>query len=125
MNETERERDTIGRALNPKCPAQNLKTFRYAGLEELAATIRFQYPKTAFMTVLNMDALDAEGFPIINVRKLGNTPLIATYATSYTPRGRILNQRVTDTRLEFLTAFCMGKAGVVKVKTSMFKSHGE
>ena len=107
----ETEKKIVDKAIPQKQP-QKLNSFKFTTVDELADIIRFQYPKAAFMDVVNLDELDPEGFPKLSHRKLRGSTL--TYQSN---RNQILSAYIA-----FDSVVCLVKKAVVGVRLAHFAS---
>lgn len=102
---------------------QRVTTYKYKGQSDLEQTVVFEYPTACYLQTINLDKLDAEGYPTVNCEQLKRPIVTQSNTNTYSNHGKLIGSEVKDVSFSYKIVLAFVKNGCYRMIAQNVEGH--
>lgn len=119
------EKKVIQKALSTSNKFSKQRSHQFTTADEVIDYIRFKYPLTCFVQIINLDKTDAEGYPETNTKKIKEVNVTYKSTNTFGYRGKLTGAKVNYVFFQYDIVLAFVHNGEYKVIRQKINAESE
>ncbi len=114
------ERDLLNRAVVKDSVTSRISkatTYKFNDIDNVIDAVKFEHPTAAFIQIINLNKIDAQGYPEVNTRKIRDIQVTASSTNTFNTHGKLIGANVNNVSFNYRLVLVFVKDGAYKMIT--------